>query len=160
LQVSLLAHLATDVLAGRWPVQLFWPLSASRWHLGLVAKDDPILGLVLYAAALTALCSHTLAFASAVAGVGRLAVYLARRASRPRLNPQPERGPCIWQGCDLSAWLRLLASNRFAVHPSRWSMAAGVTLASLVNSSLRLLRCICCGPRRSQASLPEAPIFI
>jgi membrane-bound metal-dependent hydrolase YbcI (DUF457 family) len=160
LQVSLLAHLATDVLAGRWPVQLLWPLSARKWHLGLVAKDDPVPGLVLYTAALVALCSTTLALASAVAGVGGLALYLAWRASQPRPARQPERGPCLWQGCDLSTWLRLIASNRFAVHPSRWSVAAGVTLASLVNSSLRLLRYLCCGPRRSQAALPGAPIFI
>ena len=35
--------------------------------------------------------------------------------------------PRIWQGCDLTAWLRLLLRNRCAVEPPYWYIAAIVT---------------------------------
>src|SRR5207245_2045320 len=40
LQAALLAHLASDVLFYRWPVQLLWPFSQRGWGAGLVAWND------------------------------------------------------------------------------------------------------------------------
>jgi membrane-bound metal-dependent hydrolase YbcI (DUF457 family) len=162
LQIALLAHLATDVLFGRWPVQLLWPFSTRGWGLGLVARADPVPAVLLYATALTALCSPGWGPAAAGAGVGGLTLYAAWRAARlrPRAARRPEGGPLLWKGCDFGTWLRLLARNRFAVHPSRWRAAAVITLVSLVNTALRLLKSACYGRRLRRVRLPEAPVFI
>src|SRR5262245_35799236 len=39
-QLSLLAHLLTDVAFYRWPVQLLWPVSPRAWGFGLVTWND------------------------------------------------------------------------------------------------------------------------
>jgi hypothetical protein len=162
LQVSLLAHLAADVCWCRWPVQLLWPVSARKWGGDPAARADPAPALILYGSAAAALCSTRWAPASAAAGLGALTLYQAWRLSRPRPTPvrRPEPGACLWEGCDFSAWLRLLARNRFAVHPSRWPVAAAVTFASLVNTALGVLTTVCRGWRVRRAPVPRAPLFI
>jgi membrane-bound metal-dependent hydrolase YbcI (DUF457 family) len=162
LQLSMLAHLATDLLLGRWPLQLLWPFSTQRWGFGLGPRADPVPAAVLHPAALAALCWPEWGPAAAGVGVGGLTLYCAWRAARPRPPSmrQPEGGPRLWAGCDFVTWLRLLARNRFAVHPSRWRAAATITLVSLVNTVLRLLKSARYGRRVRRARLPEAPVFI
>jgi hypothetical protein len=59
-------------------------------------------------------------------------------ASAARPPRKPERSPQLWFGCDAFAWTRLLARNRFAVHRSRWHVAAAVSVVSVFHTALRV----------------------
>src|SRR5262249_11998299 len=84
LQAALLIDLFTDVCFYRWPVQLFWPLSARAWGLGLISWNDLVPTLVLYTATAAALVWPALAPTEAALGLSAFLVYLAWRAWRPR----------------------------------------------------------------------------
>jgi inner membrane protein len=83
-QTSLLAHLATDGVFYRWPVQLLWPVSSRGPGLGLVTWNDLVPTIVLYAASVVALAWPEASLAAATVGLGTFCVYLAWRAWRPR----------------------------------------------------------------------------
>jgi hypothetical protein len=68
--------------------------------------------------------------------------------------------PRIWQGCDLFAWLRLLARNHFAVHPRHWYIAAIVTGVSLTHTLLRYLQDSWFGTGLDRTPLRHDPLFI
>src|SRR5262249_18962829 len=65
----------------------------------------------------------------------------------------------LWAGCDLLAWGRLLARNGFAVCRSRWRLAAAVTAASVVQSTLRVLQAATVG-RTPGGPLRDGPVFV
>jgi hypothetical protein len=67
--------------------------------------------------------------------------------------------PRIWQGLDFFAWLRLLARNRFAVHPAYWYIAAIVSGVSLGHTVLRYLQESLYGSRLDHTPL-RPPLFI
>jgi omega-hydroxy-beta-dihydromenaquinone-9 sulfotransferase len=71
-----------------------------------------------------------------------------------------ERGSAIWGGYPLFAWLRLLARNRLAVHPSRAHVAATTTVFSTGNTLLGLLQEAWFGRRVDRTAIREAPLFI
>jgi hypothetical protein len=76
-------------------------------------------------------------------------------------GPAPrEWTPRLWEGCDLFAWLRLLARNRFAVHPAYWYIAAIITPVSLTHTVLRYLQEGLLGSRADRTPLAEHPLFI
>ena len=58
-----------------------------------------------------------------------------------------EWAPRIWEGCNFFAWLRLLARNRFAVHPSCLYIAVIVTFVSIFHTFLKLVHDACYGRR-------------
>ncbi len=60
----------------------------------------------------------------------------------------------------MGTWFRLLAENRFRIHPSRWVLALGVTLAGPFNEALWLLQKILYGRKLARTELPQAPVFI
>jgi len=93
LQVSLVAHLLSDVLFYRWPAQLLWPCSSWSWALGLVGWNDLIPTVILYGASLAAVFWPQFGWAAGVSGLGMLGIYLTWRCWR-----QP--GATGW-----SAWL-------------------------------------------------------
>jgi membrane-bound metal-dependent hydrolase YbcI (DUF457 family) len=96
-QVSLLAHLVTDVCFYRWPVQLLWPFSSRGWGLGLVSWNDLIPTLLLYGGCLLTLwLSPPLV---AAVSVGALGLYLVCRA----WFPLPRTG---WSGWLTGNWAR------------------------------------------------------
>jgi hypothetical protein len=66
----------------------------------------------------------------------------------------------LWLGFELVAWLRLLARNRFAVTPTRFPLAAIVTVAAAGNTALRGIQSLICGRRVRQVAVPDDPIFI
>jgi hypothetical protein len=72
----------------------------------------------------------------------------------------PEWTPRIWEGCDLLAWLRLLARNRCAVSPRYLYIAAVVTCASVGHSLLRHLQSAWFGSKIDRAPLAHDPLFI
>jgi hypothetical protein len=72
----------------------------------------------------------------------------------------PGWAPPIWAGCDLPAWLHLLARHRFAVERSRWRVAAAATIASLANSALGLVTRFAYDRRVTRTPVPEHPVFV
>jgi hypothetical protein len=75
-------------------------------------------------------------------------------------KPRPEWTPRIWEGCDFFAWMRLLARNRFAVHPSCLYIAVVVTVVSIYHSLLRFLQEAWLGGRIRRTRIKQPPIFI
>jgi membrane-bound metal-dependent hydrolase YbcI (DUF457 family) len=80
LQLSLLAHLVTDFLFYRWPVQLLWPLSTRGVGFGWVAWNDLVPTLILYGGAGLTLVLPAPAVAGA--SLDLLALYVGWRAFR------------------------------------------------------------------------------
>ena len=78
----------------------------------------------------------------------------------PAAKPKQEWSPRLWHGADLYAWLRLLVRNRFAVQPPYWHIAAVASVASLMNSTLRLLTDAAYGGQVERTVIREAPLFI
>jgi hypothetical protein len=78
----------------------------------------------------------------------------------PTPTREPEWAPRIWEGSDFFAWLRLLARNRFAVHPSCWYIAAIVTCVSFGHTVLRLLQGAVHGRAVRETEIVEPPIFL
>jgi hypothetical protein len=68
--------------------------------------------------------------------------------------------PRIWQGCLASAWLRLLARNRFAVHWTCSYIAVVVIIVSCIHTLLRFLQQLIFGRAVARTQIREAPIFI
>jgi hypothetical protein len=75
-------------------------------------------------------------------------------------TPAREWTPRIWQGCTLSAWLRLLLRNRFAVSPRFFYIPIVVTHVSIGHSVTRLLQEAVYGDRPGRTPLKHPPIFI
>jgi hypothetical protein len=74
--------------------------------------------------------------------------------------PTPGRSPPLWLGCDAVTWARLLARNRFAVHPSRWRAAAIISGVSLFHTALGLAQQVVYGRRVARTPIANAPVFI
>ena len=64
--------------------------------------------------------------------------------------------PRFWNGMDFSTWMRLLVRNRFAVSPSRWPLAASITVSSVLNSFANVFGRLMYGHRVRQAELQGA----
>ena len=73
---------------------------------------------------------------------------------------KPEWAPRIWEGCNLSAWLKLLLRNRFAVGFRYWYIAAIISAVSFTNSLLRLVQEAFLGRALRKVKLAAPPIFI
>lgn len=109
LQLACMAHLVTDVLFYRWPVQLLWPVSARGWGFGWVGWNDLVPTFLLYSAVAVAVAWPALAPTAAVIGLGGLAAYLVVRSSRrPR-----------------SAWAMWLAGGWTLDTPRFWRWLTG-----------------------------------
>jgi hypothetical protein len=78
-------------------------------------------------------------------------------ATPPR---EPPWAPRIWEGSDFFAWLRLLARNRFAVHPAYWYIAAVVTCVSFGHTLMRWLQSALYRRAVHATELAGPPIFI
>lgn len=97
LQLGLLSHLIPDFLFYRWPVQLLWPFSTWGVGVGLIAWNDLVPTLLLYAAAAAVLLWPARAPWAAGAGILLLALYISWRAWMPR----PRTG---WRGWLTGGW--------------------------------------------------------
>jgi hypothetical protein len=71
-----------------------------------------------------------------------------------------EWAPRVWEGADSTAWLRLLARNRFAVEPPYWYIAAIVTVMSTLNTVLRWVQAGLHGDRVAATPVRHHPIFV
>jgi omega-hydroxy-beta-dihydromenaquinone-9 sulfotransferase len=65
-----------------------------------------------------------------------------------------------WHGMRMGAWVRLLARNRFQVHPLRIPMAAIITLCSGLNSLLGGVDRLIYGRRVDRTQIERPPLFI
>jgi omega-hydroxy-beta-dihydromenaquinone-9 sulfotransferase len=81
---------------------------------------------------------------------------------RPTDSPprRTKSTPQIWLGYDVVAWLRLLARNRFAVHPSRWHLVLILSAASVANTLWGLVQRAAYGRRIRATPVPTAPLFV
>jgi hypothetical protein len=74
--------------------------------------------------------------------------------------PKPEWAPRFWEGCNLFAWLRLLARNRFAFSPRYLYIVIIVTVVSALHSLLHLVQQVVYGRRVRRTKFRQPPIFI
>ncbi len=82
---------------------------------------------------------------------------LTGSAEKPRKR---QWAPRLWEGMDLVSWLRLLRANRFAVRPSHWYIAAFVSVNSVVNTVLGLVRSARYGDRARRTVIDKHPVFV
>ena len=86
LQITLLAHLITDVFCGRWPLQLLWPFSVPRkWGVGPSRQghDPAWQSLPLCYSGDGTVFDNVSTVRGRSAGIAGLMVILTWRASRP-----------------------------------------------------------------------------
>jgi omega-hydroxy-beta-dihydromenaquinone-9 sulfotransferase len=77
-----------------------------------------------------------------------------------RRHRTTDRSPPLWFGCDAFAWAKLLARHHFAVHRSRWPVAALVSAVSLGHTALRFAQAAAYGRRIARTPIPHAPVFV
>jgi hypothetical protein len=78
----------------------------------------------------------------------------------PEKPHNSEWAPHIWEGACFSAWVRLLATNRFAVHFRYWWVAAIATVVTFMHSVFWLIEQIFWRHRFQKTPRPDDPIFI
>lgn len=79
----------------------------------------------------------------------------------PATKPHKRQwAPRLWEGMDLISWLRLARSNRFAVRPSHWYIAAFVSVNSAINTALGWLRHARHGDRVRDTVIDKHPVFV
>jgi omega-hydroxy-beta-dihydromenaquinone-9 sulfotransferase len=83
-----------------------------------------------------------------------------RSADEITFHPRPLWQPTIWVGCDLLAWLRLLARNRFRIYWAYVPIAAYVTVVAFFHTLLRGVQWLIYGRAVERTQIREAPIFI
>jgi hypothetical protein len=72
----------------------------------------------------------------------------------------PAWAPRFWHSMVISDWFRLLARNRFRIHPLRWGLASTVTLVTPFNTKMRLVQTAVYGHRVAHTEITEDPVFI
>jgi hypothetical protein len=83
-------------------------------------------------------------------------------AASPPAKParKAEWTPHVWVGCDAFAWSRLLVRHRFAVHWTKWYVAASISLFAGVHTALRMLQTVVCGRAIRETEIDRPPVFI
>jgi hypothetical protein len=84
----------------------------------------------------------------------------SEKPAAPKPARKQEWAPRMWQGCDFFAWIRLLAHNRFAIHPAYWYIAVIVTVVSVGHTIFRWLQQLVYGRRLARTPIREAPLFV
>ncbi|TWU59388.1 Sulfotransferase domain protein [Rubripirellula tenax] len=72
----------------------------------------------------------------------------------------PFYSPRFWHGMRPGTWWNLLRSRHFRIHPSRYGILIGVTLATPVNTILAGLQWLLFRNQLAQAELHGPPVFI
>jgi hypothetical protein len=80
--------------------------------------------------------------------------------TKEQYNRYPFWSPRFLHSMLVGDWLRLLARNRFAVHPVRWPMALILVPFCSINTILRWIERIVYGRRVAATEIRHAPIFI
>src|SRR5436190_15005136 len=85
---------------------------------------------------------------------------LKDRPEKIEVHPYRAWAARFWHGMLTSAWLRLLARNRFQIHPLRIGLACTISFATVVNSLLHPLERLIFGRGIARTEIRKAPIFI
>src|SRR5688572_22986659 len=85
---------------------------------------------------------------------------MADEKPKPKFNPYPAWCARFWHGMRLGDWLKLVARNRFRIHPLRWGLATTVTLVTAFNSVMYRVQQAIYGRRICDTRLAADPIFI
>jgi hypothetical protein len=85
---------------------------------------------------------------------------LGAAAPGGKFHRYPWWAPRFWHGMTLGVWLRFAAKNGFRISPTRWPMAAGITIVSLFNTALALVQQLLLGRRIAKSPIEHPPIFI
>ncbi|TWT82919.1 Sulfotransferase domain protein [Planctomycetes bacterium CA13] len=72
----------------------------------------------------------------------------------------PFYSPRFWHGMRPFAWYELLRQGRFRIHPSRWTLAFVVSIATIANTALSGIQKLFFGRRSRNAELHGTPVFI
>lgn len=76
------------------------------------------------------------------------------------VQSKSEWAPHMWEGARISAWLRILFSNRCAVHPRYLWVAAIISMVSFIHSVCWLIEQIFLRQQYARTPVPRDPIFI
>ena len=85
---------------------------------------------------------------------------MASSSTPATTKKEREWAPRIWEGCNLPAWLRLLAKNRFAVQFPYWYIAAIVTGVSAGHTLLRLFQDTFYRHAIRRTNITHPPLFV
>jgi hypothetical protein len=88
------------------------------------------------------------------------ALYRPVAPPAPRARSRAEWMPHFWVGCDAFAWSRILVRHRFAVHWTKWHVAAAVSVVSPVHTALRMTQSVVYGRKVAGTKIEKAPVFI
>jgi hypothetical protein len=81
-------------------------------------------------------------------------------AATPPKKKGREWAPRIWEGCNASAWFRLLARNRFAVSPSHLYMVPIISCVSTAHTLLRFFEEAFYRDAVARTEIEQPPLFI
>jgi len=82
------------------------------------------------------------------------------KRDKPFYKQYPITAPRFWHGLRFGDYMKLLAKNRFAVHPARWFVAFTVSYFSVINSLVGGLQALIFNRKIARHKLPAPPIFI
>lgn len=83
-----------------------------------------------------------------------------QKPKTPKNQAYPAWAPRFWHGMSTGDWLRVLARNRFRIHPLRLGLAFTITCATPVNSVLRQLTQWFYGKKIEATKIEHPPVFI
>jgi hypothetical protein len=78
----------------------------------------------------------------------------------PKATPPREWAPRLWEGLDYFAFLKLMASNRFAVEPPYWYIAGIMSVMTFANTIFRWVQEARYGDLAARHQLAADPIFV
>jgi omega-hydroxy-beta-dihydromenaquinone-9 sulfotransferase len=76
-----------------------------------------------------------------------------------KTHPYPAWSPRFWHGMRFGDWMRLLAENRFRIHPLRWAMVGLISSITPFNTVMSRVQRLWYG-RRIDATPIQPPLFI
>jgi omega-hydroxy-beta-dihydromenaquinone-9 sulfotransferase len=75
-------------------------------------------------------------------------------------NKYPDWAPRFWHGMLFSDWVKLMARNRFRIHPFRLFLAGNITCLAVFNSAMRVVQSTIHGRKIDETEIEHPPVFI
>lgn len=82
------------------------------------------------------------------------------KKDKPFYKQYPITAPRFWHGLRCGDYIKLLARNKFAIHPARWYVAFTVSYFSVLNSLIGGIQSLIYRKKIARYKLPAPPIFI
>ncbi|MEC9096422.1 MAG: sulfotransferase [Planctomycetota bacterium] len=82
------------------------------------------------------------------------------KKDKPFYKQYPITAPRFWHGLRCGDYIKLLARNKFAIHPARWYVAFTVSYFSVLNSLIGGIQSLIYRKKIARYELPAPPIFI